>query len=763
MDNVLGPTDDPAWVISVTGCDPLRESNYGSRFAISNGFLGVRAGRAVNRLARRAFPARTYVAGLFDTTSAERLIPELVLAPDWQKLQISLADGALSHNAIELSSHHMTLDMRRGALQTVCRLQGGNATDVRVRTLHLVSLSDRSIGLQLIQFDVENGNAEVTLDAAFEGMNLGLVSERLEQDLGVWRTERSAKRLAITASASLMVDGHVLPPTEFGRFKWSWSWKSNPGQIVCFARLVAITRSKANSQDFGEGAVDKLGVARKLGWLGVIAEHESAWASRWHLSNVEIEGDDAAQKALRFAVYHLNSAANPLDERVSIGARALTGDDYLGHVFWDTEIFLLPFYTLTWPEAARALLMYRFHTLDGARGKAADMGWRGALYAWESADSGAETTPEQVIGPDRQVINIFTGKEEQHISADVAYAVWQYWQATGDEGFLLDAGAEILLETGRFWASRGQLEADSRRHIRGVIGPDEYHEHIDDNAFTNVMARWNIRRALDVATLLRERWPECWARLSGRLGLGDAELKQWLSAADTMATGLDPKTGLFEQFAGFFALEKIDLTHYAGRSVPMDVVLGRERTQRSQVIKQADVVALLGLLPEEFVAETGATNFDYYEPRCGHGSSLSRAMHGMVAARLGRSEMALRYFQQTAAIDLADTHVAIDGGIHIAALGGNWMTAVFGFAGVSLRNNGIALDPQLPPNWRSLGFSLQWRSRHLRIKIVAGEQRVEAMLEAGEPMKIVVNGQLHELRGDRTLRVSYTLRTPPKG
>jgi trehalose/maltose hydrolase-like predicted phosphorylase len=398
--------------------------------------------------------------------------------------------------------------------------------------------------------------------------------------------------------------------------------------------------------------------------------------------------------------------------------------------------------------------MYRFRTLEGARAKAARMGWRGAFYAWESADTGAETAPEQVIGPDRQVIRILCGKQEQHISADVAYAVWQYWQATGDEGFLLDAGAEILLETGRFWSSRALPEADGQRHIRGVIGPDEYHENIDDSAFTNVMARWNIRRALDVASLLRERWPECWARLSGRLGLDDAELKQWLSAADAMATGRDPRTGLFEQFVGFFALENIDLTHYAGRSVPMDVVLGRERTQRSQVIKQADVVALLGLLPEEFVGETGAKNFDYYEPRCGHGSSLSRAMHGMVAARLGRSEMALRYFQQTAAIDLADTHVAIDGGIHIAALGGIWMTAVLGFAGVSLRNNGIALNPQLPPNWRRLAFGVQWRGRSLKIRIDQAKQIVEATLEAGESMTLIVRGEPREFGRDKALVVA---------
>ena len=531
-------------------------------------------------------------------------MPELVPAADWLRVEILLGDVPLAHHIGELSSHRMTLDMRRGALLTECRLLSGTAVGVRVRTLRLVSLSERAVGLQLIQLEVEDGEVEVTLEAAFEGLNLGLVSERLEQDLGVWRTKRSGKGLAMAAAASLQIDGHDLPPTALGQFKWSWSWKSRPGQVVCFARSVAVTRSDTEGLDPGGDARNKLGVARQLGWRGVVAEHEAAWASRWQFSDVEVDGDAAAQQALRFAIYHLNSAANPADERVSIGARALTGDDYLGHVFWDTEIFLLPFYILTWPEAARALLMYRFHTLDGARGKAARMGWRGALYAWESADSGAETTPEQVIGPDRQVIDILTGKQEQHISADVAYAVWQYWQATGDEAFLLDAGAEIILETGRFWSSRAQPEADGYRHIRGVIGPDEYHEHIDDNAFTNVMARWNIRRALDVAALLRERWPERWARLSSRLGLDDTELKQWLEVAETMATGLDPGTGLFEQFAGFFALEEIDLADYAGRSVPMDVVLGRERTQRSQVIKQADVVALLGLLPEEFARES---------------------------------------------------------------------------------------------------------------------------------------------------------------
>jgi trehalose/maltose hydrolase-like predicted phosphorylase len=740
MNDMLQPTSDPAWILGNRSDDRPRES----RFAISNGFLGIRG-------ADCAVPARTYVAGLFDTSGTDPAA--LVSAADWLHIRILLPGDPLARHPDDGSSHRMTLDFRRGALLSEVHHLNTPGLSGHMRTMRLVSLHDRALGMQLIQWQIEHGVVDVTLEASFEGVELGLVSDSIEQDLGVWRTHNSGKGLAIAAAPSLLIDGQDLAPVATGNLKWSWGWKTRPGQVMNFQRVVAIVRSDTQNPRLGSEARDKLGVTQKIGWRGVVAAHEDAWARRWQSSDVTVEGDAAAQRALRFAVYHLNSAANPDDERVSIGARALTGDDYHGHIFWDTEIFLLPFYILTWPEAARTLLMYRFHTLDGARDKATRMGWQGALYAWESADTGAEMTPDQVIGPDGKVIDVLCGKQEQHISADVAYAVWQYWQATGDDGFLLNAGAEIMLETGRFWSSRAQLEMDGCHHIRGVIGPDEYHEHIDDNAYTNVMARWNIRRALDVAALLRERWPARWATLAKALALDDAELTRWQNVALTMETGLDTKTGLYEQFAGFFELEDIDLTKYADRTMPIDVVIGRERTGKSQVVKQADVVALLALLPEQFEFGTGAKNFRYYEPRCSHGSSLSPAMHGLVAARLGDAEMALRFFRQTASIDLGDTQVAIDGGVHIAALGGIWMLAVFGFAGLSLRNDGIAIDPNLPKNWHGLAFGVQWHGRSLKISIDRKKQTVEATLEAGEPMIVVVRGEPHEVRRDRGLLV----------
>ena len=348
------------------------------------------------------------------------------------------------------------------------------------------------------------------------------------------------------------------------------------------------------------------------------------------------------------------------------------------------------------------------------------------------------------------MIAIRCGTEEQHISADVAYAVWQYWQATADLPFLLDAGAEIILETARFWASRATLEADGRYHIRGVIGPDEYHEGIDDNAYTNGMAQWNIERGLEVADLLRTRWPERWAALRERLGIMPAELAAWRDVAARLVTGLDTTSDLIEQFTGFFALEPIDLAAYTPRTAPMDVLLGHERTQRSQVIKQADVVMLLALLWDRYPAAVRAANFRYYEPRCGHGSSLSPAIHALVAARLGDVELAARYFHQAAAIDLDDTMGNAAAGVHIATLGGLWQAAVFGFGGISPTATGLRCDPHLPAAWRALRFPIEWRGRRVRFALRQAPLTLTATLEQGRSLLIEVGGLRHELHAGRT-------------
>ncbi|HBK04459.1 MAG TPA: glycoside hydrolase family 65 protein [Acetobacteraceae bacterium] len=763
MRYALEPTAGSTWVLEDHGYDPLRERDVEARFAIGNGFLGVRGAREASRgpmwvpwmqsLNWASWP-RTYVAGLFDTPNVEPPVPVLLPVADWLRVQIRLNEEPLLLRSGTMLSHCRMLDMRRGVMLTDWHHQDRHGVVVRVRTLRLVSQSHRSIGLQFLHFEIERGGVDVTLEAEFGEAGVGLDAVRLEKELGVWRTEQSGKGLAIAGAASLRVGGSELPPGAADHLKWSWNWTSVPGQVASLERLVAMVRSDERYMDPGPPATEALTQVRRVGWRRVLAAHEAAWAERWSLSDVEIEGDEAAQQALRFAIYHLNSAANPTDERVSIGARALTGDAYLGHVFWDTEIYLLPFYTLTWPEAARALLMYRYHTLDGARAKARRKNFQGALYAWESADTGEEATPTRLIGCDGRPVDILCGEQEQHISADIAYAVWHYWQVTGDEDFLCKAGAEILLETARFWVSRAQPQADGSRHIRGVIGPDEYHENVDDNAYTNVMARWNIRRALDTVSLLRARWPDDWVKLARKLGLEDREVEQWTEAAATLVTGYDPGTGLIEQFAGFFTLADVDLAHYEGRSVTIDQVLGLEQTRKSKVVKQADVVALLALLDEEFDRATIAENFRYYEPRCAHDSSLSRPMHALIAARLGDTERALHYFRQTAAIDLAGTAGDTAGGVHIAALGGLWQVAILGFAGLSHKGGVLSINPNLPSAWLALGFHIQWRGRHLVFRIEQPGPTLTATLEAGTTMTIVAGGKEYELQRSRPTTVS---------
>jgi trehalose/maltose hydrolase-like predicted phosphorylase len=763
LQEALAGTTDASWLLHEHGYRPERESGIESRFAVSNGFLGVRAARAISRgamwvswshaLSWASWP-RTYVAGLFDTPNIQPPVPALVPGPDWLRIRLLVDGEPLVLRSGQVLDHRRTLDMRRGLLLGEWRHRNRAGHTVHVRTLRLVSLVERALGLQLMQLSVDRP-AEISLEALMEGAGSGLDAVRMEPRLAVWRTAESGKTLAVASAAELQLDGGTLPPAKLNELRSCWVWQAVPGQCATFRRFAAFARSDGGIQDL-EGVVrSALDRAQRSAWRGVLAAHETAWADRWTCSDVVVEGDGQSQKALRFAIYHLIGAANPEDEHVSIGARALTGDSYLGHVFWDTEVYLLPFYILTWPEAARALLMYRYHTLPGARAKAARMGYRGAMYAWESADTGEETTPEHIIDFNGRPIQVLCGRQEQHISADVAWAVWQYWRTTSDERFLIDAGAEILLETARFWASRAEPGEDGAFHIRGVIGPDEYHEHIDDNAFTNVMAIWNLERGLEVAALLRRRWPERWQALAVQLALSDAEMERWREVANRMVTGFHRQSGLFEQFAGYFDLEDIDLTEYAGRTVPMDVVLGRERTQGSQVLKQADVVALFAMLPDAYDEQVQAINFRYYEPRCGHGSSLSRGLHALVAARLGDVALAERYFRETAAIDLADTTSGSAGGVRIAALGGLWQAAIFGFAGLSIQEDGCSFAPHLPAAWRALEFRLYWRGSRVRVRLDGSARLLTATLEHGAPLTIRVGDQASELEPGASLQLTW--------
>jgi kojibiose phosphorylase len=467
-----------------------------------------------------------------------------------------------------------------------------------------------------------------------------------------------------------------------------------------------------------------------------------------------VDGDAGDQHALRFAIYHMISTAHPGKDTVSIGARGLGGMSYFLHVFWDTEIFVLPFFIYTQPETARTLLKYRYRNLPGAREKARHMGFRGALYPWESADKGVETTPPYGYGPSGEQVPILSGLMEHHISADVAWGTWEYWKATADDAFMASMGVEMLLETARFWVSRAARDRQGRYHVRVVVGPDEYHEGVDDNAYTNVLARWNIKRALEALTWLESFDRDYAKELKKRLGFSSQELQGWRRVIDGYVDGYDPETLLFEQFAGFYDMADVPIEKLRPRPMAADLLLGRDVTLVSKVVKQADVVMLCHVLADDIDEVTTRANYDYYEPITCHGSSLSPGIHAAVAARLHDVAAATEYFKMAAAIDLADNMGNAAAGLHMATMGGLWQAAVMGFCGIMRRGEALRLDPQLPEAWERVRLPLRFRGSYLHLDLHARRGGVDVGITVEKaPVTLQLDGEEREfLPGRHRLR-----------
>jgi trehalose/maltose hydrolase-like predicted phosphorylase len=515
--------------------------------------------------------------------------------------------------------------------------------------------------------------------------------------------------------------------------------RGRPGSIVAAARdqfrgnasnrvldRIAAYEGVARGVADEHAAVDRLHQAQLIGFDGLLSEHRRAWALRWEDADVRIDGDPALQLAVRFAIFHLLASA-PDGGEAAVGARGLTGSSYRGHVFWDTDSYVMPALVAIHPQGARAMLEYRVRRLPAAIRAARAQQRAGARFPWESARSGADVTPRQMRSSRGELIPVLTGELEEHIVADVAWAAACYIDWTGDEVFAAGPGRELIVQTARWWASRIELDEHGQGHIRGVIGPDEYHEGVDDNAFTNVMARWNLRRAAD----------------AGAGVLDDRERSRWLELADAIVDGYDPATGIYEQFAGFNALEPLVIAAIADkRPVDADLLLGRERTRAAQVVKQPDVLMLHYLVPDQVPAGSLAPNLDFYEPRTSLGSTLAPGVHAALLARAGRVAEAIEMLRLTAGIDLDEIGQSAAGGLHLAAMGGVWKALAFGFAGLRPVGDALAIAPVLPPQWDALELRVRFRNSRVRLRLAPGavqasaDPPVSALSPAGERVQL---------------------------
>ena len=466
--------------------------------------------------------------------------------------------------------------------------------------------------------------------------------------------------------------------------------------------------------------VDALAGVERVDFDSLLAEHRAGWARRWADAEVSISGAPADELAARFAVFNLLNAAPDFGE-AAVGPRGLTGHGYGGHVFWDADVYVLPALAAISPDSARAMLEYRIRRLPAARAAADALGLDGARFPWESADDGTDVTPRNVRGPTGKVIPIRTGDQEEHIVADVAWAAHEYACWAGDEPFLHGDGRALIVDTARYWASRVRVDGAGRGHLHGLIGPDEYHEGVDDNAFTNVMARWNLRRA---------------AALAEDSGEHRADAVAWRNLADGLVDGWDPEHGLYEQFAGYWDLEPLLADEVARRPFAADLLLGRARVAGSQLIKQADVVLLHHLVPGEVRPGSLLANLAYYEPRTTHGSSLSPAIHAALLARADQPDQALEIFRLAARLDLDDLTGTTADGLHLATMGGVWQALAYGFLGLRPHRDHLDIDPCLPDAWQGLGLGFRFHGAPVHIRADHESVRVSC----DEPIAVRVSG-----------------------
>lgn len=736
------PTPDATWRYEVHGFDPFREREIETLLTIANGESGTRG--AVEEGSAVSTPG-TFVAGVFGDGTGEVRFRQPVPAPDWIGIRLVVGGAPLSLAGGELLEHRRVLDMRQGVVYRYWRQRDGAGRTVTVRTARFASLADRQLLGLRAEATAEDFAGRLIWQGAVGVSHAGGPLKEVEiQSLEDSRLlARSAGRNGgghVLALATRPSRGSpVVRYVDQGRDVIGGSLE--PGDPATVDRLGAIVsaRTRVPSPATAERALSR---AERLGFDDLLSRHRAAWEERWRDADLVVCGDSQDQEALRFSIFHMISSAHPSKDTVSVGARGLSGMSYFLHVFWDTEIFLLPFYIYTHPKTAQTLLAYRFRHLDGAREKARQMGHRGALYPWESADKGVETTPPYGFGPDGEIIPIVSGIMEHHISADVAWAVWEYWKATADDVFMAGMGVEMMLETARFWASRAVLGDDGRHHIRLVVGPDEYHEAVDDNAYTNVMARWNIRHGLEAWHWLEKVDSGYAGELWERLGLTAEELQAWGVVADGLADGFDPRTLLYEQFAGFYALDDVPLEKLRPRPMAADIMLGRDFTLRSKVVKQADVVMLTHVLSDEIDDDVTSANYDYYEPITVHGSSLSPGMHAAVAARLGRLADAIADFKMAAAIDMGDTMGNAARGLHLATMGSLWQAAVMGFAGIQRRGEALLIDPHLPPSWDRVSVPLRFRGARLSFDYERRGDRLQLGISVEKaPVRIILDGR----------------------
>ncbi|MET0579701.1 MAG: glycosyl hydrolase family 65 protein, partial [Ilumatobacteraceae bacterium] len=487
------------------------------------------------------------------------------------------------------------------------------------------------------------------------------------------------------------------------------SGRLQAGQTLRIVKFVAYhTSTGVPAEELADRCHRTLVRAMDDGHDAIVGE-QRAWLERfWADSDIELRGDDAAQQAVRWNLFQLAQASAQTQEH-GIAAKGVTGGGYEGHYFWDTETYVVPFLAYTSPETARKLLRFRWRQLDKARDRAVELNQVGAMYPWRT------------INGDEASAYYAAGTAQYHINAAIAFALKRYLDASGDVAFLAGEAAEIFVETARLWEDLGFYSTNGKEafRIHGVTGPDEYTTVVNDNLYTNVMARFNMRYAARIVDLLEAWDSDAYASLCRRLRLQPGETAAWTRAAESMYLPYDEELGIHPQDDRFLECEPWDFAGTPAEKYPLLLHFHPLVIYRHQVLKQADVVLAMVLREDQFSLDQKRRNFDYYDPITTGDSSLSACVQAMAAAQIGYDELAMEYFREALFVDLADTHGNANDGVHVASAGGVWGTIVFGFAGLHDHGTALRFSPSLPSVWQGVTFRMQRHGSRMTVELDA--------------------------------------------
>ncbi|MBU0479260.1 hypothetical protein KKC91_11935 [bacterium] len=761
-------TKGKEWLLVETPYQPKKSRVWESIFALGNGYMGTRASLEEGFSGSKICPG-TFVAGVFDTY--EQNYQEIVNLPDYFSTRVTINKSPLNLSTGKVRKYHRALDMYKGIVTRSFEWKDPKGNITYFEISRIVSLKDPHIAALKYKIRPLNYNGKIKIENDLDA-NIGNIDFRvsgyqigeakhyhLEEYKkgpvganGVFLTTitKTTKHRVCEAIQTKLYSKNIdiLPSYRLNQkdkfISRTIEFDATSNNEYIFEKIVAVYGSRDNVKDLKKSAISKSKEGLKKGFDRLFKEHAAIWAERWKTGDLTIEGDSADQQSIRFSMYHLMQMCNEKDPYVNISSRGLTSEMHMGNYFWDTEMFILPYFIYTNPEAARTLLKYRYLTLPQARKKAKKIGFKGAMYPWMSSYPG-----------DEQCFLWEYANLGVHVVAAITYGIWHYYQATGDEKFIRDYATEIIIETARFWESRVHFSPIKKKYVINTVkGPDEYGWIVNNNVYTNWMARWNLTIAGEIIKLMKKKHPKAWKKVKRKINFEGRESIKWRKIANNIYINYDPQKKLYIEHDLFLEREKVDpKVLKPGKQIATEAGATLDTILRCQIVKQADILHLMYIYNDAFTRKQKQIAWDFYEPKTLHDSSLSWSIHAIMAAELGFKAKAYEYFLKSSRLDLYDEMENTFLGIHSASSGGTWQAIVNGFCGMRLLKEGLSFNPSLPNKWNRVSFKLIFRGDLLSISIDHKTLRI-LLEEAKRSIKIRVQNRLFEVAPDKTKEIA---------